>query len=150
MKNSLESIQQLLQAIEGLKYVDEDWGQLDYYSPNFPVQWPCVLIDISSVGYSDIGNDRRATPMQRQMGNAVFSFTIADLKLTNTSGKAPQMQKNNAWSIWDLIEKIHAHLQGFNPSANAGKMIRTSLNRVKRDDGVQEYTVIYICGLHNI
>ena len=88
--------------------------------------------------------------MQRQMGNAVFSFTIADLKLTNTSGKAPQMQKNNAWSIWDLIEKIHAHLQGFNPSANAGKMIRTSLNRVKRDDGVQEYTVIYICGLHNI
>ena len=46
MKNSLESIQQLLQAIEGLKYVDEDWGQLDYYSPNFPVQWPCVLIRI--------------------------------------------------------------------------------------------------------
>ena len=33
MKNSLESIQELLQAIEGLKYVDEDWGQLDYYSP---------------------------------------------------------------------------------------------------------------------
>ncbi|MDB0603174.1 hypothetical protein PL373_18985 [Tenacibaculum maritimum] len=150
MKQLIKNIQQRLQPIQELKYVDEDWGQLDYYSPNFPVQWPCVLIDITNANFSNIGQDKRVKPMQRQMGETIFSFTIANLKLTNTSSKAPLAQKDNAWSIWELIEKVHTELQGFNPDTNAGKLIRTGWNRIKRDDGVQEYTVTYSCSLNNV
>ena len=150
MKQLIENIQQRLTPIKELRYIDEDWGQLDYYSPNFPVQWPCVLIDISSANFSNIGMDKRAKPIQRQMGDVIFTFTIANLKLTNTSSKAPQLQKDNAWSIWDLVEQAHAELQGFSPGTNAGKLIRTSWNRIKRDDGVQEYNVMYSCSLNNV
>lgn len=30
----------LISQVTDLKYVDEDWGQLDDYSPHFPVKWP--------------------------------------------------------------------------------------------------------------
>ena len=117
MKALIKNIQTRLATLTDLKYVDEDWGQLDYFSPNFPVQWPCVLIDITNAEYSNIGRDKKVIPIERQQAEAVFSFTVANLKLTNTSAKAPVTQKDNAWSIWDLIEEIHKKLQGFNPSA---------------------------------
>ena len=39
MKALLEKIQQKVSEITELKYIDENWGQLDYYSPNMPVQY---------------------------------------------------------------------------------------------------------------
>ena len=63
MNTLIQNIQTRLDTISEIKYVDADWGQLDYYSPNFPVKFPCVLIDVSSANYSDIGTDKQATPI---------------------------------------------------------------------------------------
>mgnify|MGYP000935226070 CR=1 FL=1 len=150
MKQIILNIQSRLDSIPELNYVDEDWGQLDYYSPNFPVQWPCVLIDVPNASFSEIGKDRKAIPFQRQQAVIEFSFTVANLKLTNTSSQAPLSQKNNGWSIWDLIEDVHKKLQGFRPEGCSGVLIRTGSVRVKRDDGVQEYTITYNCGLNDV
>lgn len=150
MKSVIESIQTKLAAVAALKYIDEDWGQLDYYSPNFPVKWPCVLIDLPNDDFSDIGMDKTAVPQNRQMAEGLVSITVANMKLTNTSGRAPQLQKDQAWSIWDLIEDIHEQLQGFRPDAKCGKLIRRARRRVKRDDGVQEYTIIYSYSMNNV
>lgn len=143
MKELIQNIQNHIEDIPGLKYVDEDWGQLDYYSPNFPVQWPCVLIDVSAVDFSNIGRDFKKQPVQRQMASGVVSFKIANLKLTNTSAKAPQNQKNKGWSIFELIEELHKAVQGFCPIEDTGQLIRTQLRRQVRDDGVQQYMVTY-------
>ena len=143
METIIPSIQEKLKEIPELKYVDEDWGQLDYYSPNFPVQWPCILIDISAANFDNIGQDKTATPMQRQIADSRISLTIANLKLTKTSGNAPATQKTQARSIWLLIKKVHEILHGVNATETSGKLIRTGLQRVKRDDGIQEYTVVY-------
>jgi hypothetical protein len=150
MKNIIPSIQTLLLTIPELKYVDEDWGQLDYYSPHFPVQWPCALIDIAAANFSNIGMDKMATPTHRQMATSSISLTIANLKLTNTSGKAPTVQKTQARSIWEIIDLVHAKIQGVNANATSGKLVRTALQRIKRDDGVQVYTVIYSLESHNV
>ena len=49
MKQLLIDLQQrLLTEVPELKYVDLDWGQLSYYFPNPPVQWPC---DASATWY---------------------------------------------------------------------------------------------------
>jgi len=147
MKTIIDNIQAKLQTLPGLKYVDEDWGQLDYYSPNFPVQWPCALIDVTNAAYSDTGKDRTKDPQQRQIAECYLTLSIANLKLTNTSGRAPKPQKDNARSIWELIEDVHKAVHGWNPEAMAGKLIRRGMQRVKRDDGVQEYTLSYSFGL---
>ena len=80
MKALLEKIQEKLSEVEGLKYIDENWGQLDYYSPNMPVQYPCVLIDIGQVQYSNLGKDLTKRPLQRQIGSVQLRLTIANMR----------------------------------------------------------------------
>lgn len=150
MKNLLEKLQLRLAEIPQLKYIDENWGQLDYYSPNMPVQYPCTLIDVQQVQYSNIGKDLTKIPLQRQIAQVQIKITIANMRLTNTSLQAPRRQKEDAWSIWTLIEMIHQKIHGFSPLPNASPLIRTSQNRTLRDDGIQEYEVYYSCEVQNI
>ncbi|MBK5213621.1 MAG: hypothetical protein JJE55_08185 [Flavobacteriaceae bacterium] len=149
MKEVIKNIQAKLAAVSTLKYVDEDWGQLDYYSQNPPVKWPCALIDITGASFEDRGWDR-TTNTHPQTGEAMVSITIANLKLTNTSGRAPQTQKDAGWSIWDLMQEVHEAVQGFRPVPNAGALLRRGMRRTKRDDGVQEYTILYGFGMTDV
>lgn len=149
-KEVLKSIQDILTPIPGMRYVDEDWGQLDDYSPNPPTQFPLALIDIGNLQYSDIGKDKTATPQNRQMATGTIVISIANLKLTNTSARTPQSQKDKAWAIWDIVESVHAKLHGVAVGGSAGAMMRTAMRKVKRDDGIQEYEVTYTIGMTNI
>lgn len=135
--------------IPEFKYVDEDWGQLDYYSPNFPVKFPCVLIDVTEAQFENLAIDTNLVPKNRQTANLRVSLTIADQRLTNTSSRASQFQKTSARSIHNSIEKIHQFLHG-QKGHDTGVLIRESMNRVKRDDGVQEYNVVYRLAITNI
>ncbi|WP_264522157.1 hypothetical protein [Flavobacterium sp. N1994] len=150
MKAVLQNIQSILTNVPQLKYIDEDWGQLDDYSPNPPTQFPLVLIDIGSLQYSDISKDRSLTPVNRQMATGTIVLSIANLKLTNTSARTPQSQKDNSWSIWDIVEDIHKKLHGISVEGSAGAMMRTNIRKVKRDDGIQEYEVTYTIGITNV
>jgi len=149
-KEVLESIQNTLETIPALRYVDEDWGQLDDYSPHPPTQFPLVLIDIGALQYSDIGKDKTATPQNRQMATGTIVISIANLKLTNTSARAPQSQKDKAWAIWDIVASVHKKLHGVVVGGSAGAMMRTAMRKVKRDDGIQEYEVTYTIGMTNV
>lgn len=150
MKTILENTQKLLCDISGLKYVDENWGQLDDYSPHPPTQFPLVLIDVGTVAYSDIGIDRKSSPQNRQLATATVVLSIANLKTTNTSARAPKTQKETAWSIWDIVENVHKTLHGKSAADNAGGFIRTAIRKVRRDDGIQLFEVTYSLGLSNV
>ncbi len=125
----LQNIQGILNTIAELKYIDEDWGQLDDYSPNPPTQFPLVLIDIGSLQYSDIGKDKTVTPQNRQIATGTIVLSIANLKLTNSSARAPQNQKDQAWGIWDIMESVHAKLHGTKVENTSGAMMRTAMKR---------------------
>lgn len=150
MKNILQTIQNRLAEIPELQYIDEDWGQLDYYSSNPPTKFPCALIDINSGQFSDIGKDPTKRPKQRQMGIFSLKISLANLKLTNTSFKSPQSQKNSAWESLNLIESIHKKLHGFFPTDNASVLSRKSFARIMREDGIQEYSIIYSFEIQNV
>lgn len=149
-KEVLQNIQNTLKTITALRYVDEDWGQLDDYSPNPPTQFPLALIDIGNLQYSDIGKDKTAIPQNRQMATGTIVISIANLKLTNSSAKAPQTQKDKAWAIWDIVESVHGKLHGVAVGGSAGALMRTAMRKVKRDDGIQEYEVTYTIGITNV
>lgn len=146
----LKTIQDKLEEVSELEYIDEDWGQLDYYSPNFPVKWPCCLIDVTGAVFSDIGQDKKTKPQNRQQGTVNVSFSFANLKLTNSSSKAPTSQKDNAWKLYEIMQKAHEVLQGLRPDDHCGSLIRSGFRRIKRDDGVQQYQVIYTVGINNV
>lgn len=139
----LKNIQNRLQEIPELKYVDEDWGQLNLYPQDIPVKWPCALFEVRSGNFENIGKDRKTSPEERQMGRFSLDVTLGNLKLSNTSGKAPLSQKNSAWYIHTVENLVHQKLQGFSPGVNCSKLIRTGVQNVRRDDGVQEKHVFY-------
>lgn len=150
MKTLLEKIQQKVSEIAELKHIDENWGQLDYYSPNMPVQYPCALIDVQQVQFTNLGKDITKKPLQRQIGTVQIKITVANMRLTNSSMQAPRRQKEEVWAIWGIIEKIHQQLHGVSLLPNVSPLIRTSQNRTLRDDGLQEYEVYYSCEMQNI
>ena len=150
MKTLLEKIQQKVSEIAELKHIDENWGQLDYYSPNMPVQYPCALIDVQQVQFTNLGKDITKKPLQRQIGTVQIKITVANMRLTNSSMQAPRRQKEDIWAIWGIIEKIHQQLHGVSLLPNVSPLIRTSQNRTLRDDGLQEYEVYYSCEVQNI
>ena len=149
MKALLEKIQQKVGEIAELKYIDENWGQLDYYSPNMPVQYPCALIDVQQVQYTNLGRDMSKKPVQRQIGQVSIKISIANMRLSNSSMQAPRRQKEEVWAIWGIIEKIHQQLHGVLLLPNVSALIRSSQSRTLRDDGVQEYEVYYSCEVQN-
>ena len=150
MKSFLEATQTKLNTITALKYIDEDWGQMDSYSPNPPTMFPCALIDITDLTFSNIGKDNTDNPVNRQMAEGTITFILGNLKLSNTSQRAPQSQKDNAWNIWTIIDDLHKAVHGWKPTEDSNALIRTRLKRIRRDDGIQEYQITYSIGLSNI
>lgn len=149
MKTILTAIKAKLNEVSELKYIDEDWGQLNYYGTDIPVQWPCALVQLSGGQFSNTGRDRRTTPQNRQEGVLTFEITVGKVKLTNSSNRAPINQQNSAFDIWELVEKVHQALHGWKPTENTGSLIRSSVSSMKREDGVQEKTIVYTCGIHD-
>lgn len=123
-----------------LKYIDEDWGQLDYYHEHPPVKFPCVLLELQQASWKNQGK-------LVQDGIIDITVRVCDIKLSNTSFKAPQQQKTNAAAIWLILENIHKALHGWRPADQSefNTLTRISSRRVKRDDGIREFEVVYSC-----
>lgn len=150
MKQLLLNLEAQLATVTAIKYIDEDWGQLDDYGPHTPVKWPCCLVDFADAEYSDIGIDRSATPQNRQQTLVSITFNFANMKIGNSSKNAPINQKDQAYLLLGIIEDAHKKIHGFRPVENSGSLIRKSFRRIKRDDGIQQYRVVYNIGLNNV
>lgn len=139
MKELLQAIQaRITDNVTALKYVDEDWGQLDYYNNHPPVQWPCCLIDVGSVSWQNLSH-------KQQQGTATITISIATTKLTNTSSRAPATQREQAWAIHDVLQQVHQALHHYLPIPTCSMLYRKSSSRVRRDDGIQHYVLTYAC-----
>lgn len=159
MTEILTAIQDKIKTIPGINYTDENWGQIDYYSPAMPVKWPCCLMDLNDGQFSNIGRNSPLPfgegpgvrlPIQRQNGSFSLRLTLADLKLSNTSGQAPKTQQNKAWKIYGLMEDLHKALHGFSPAPNCSKLLRRGFQKVMRDDGITEFQIIYEFEAQNV
>lgn len=121
-----------------LKYIDEDWGQLDDYSDNPPVKFPCAVIEVQQAAWRNQSN-------KVQDGSVNISIRVADQRLSNTNLRAPAPQKLNAAAIWLIQEKIYKALHTWRPVdyPDFSSLTRVSSRKLKRDDGVREFEMIF-------
>lgn len=91
--------------ILGLKYVDKDWGQLSLEQP--AVGFPCALVDIADVRYSELGQGWK---------NAVATVTVkvANNRTNASSVHAPTDAKNSSYKTLDLCDDVGLKLGQFN------------------------------------
>lgn len=137
MKELIQQIQNRLTAnVPALKYVDQDWGQMDFYAPP-PVKFPCALIDIQTVQYTNAGE-------LIQQGTALIVIRLFDIRLSNSSQSAPAGQKENAKKIWQLLADVNKalHGQNFLPEGY-GLPVRERISRTKRNDGCYQTELFY-------
>ena len=136
MKQLIADLKTRLSTITGIRYIDEDWGQLDYYSPNQPVKWPCVIIDVNQTNWTNQGE-------HVQIGLANVSIRVADMRLSNSNPKAPSSQQTAAASIFDMLTLIHVALHGWTADSANGPLTRTLTRKVNRDDGIREFEMVF-------
>lgn len=136
MEVILSKIQERLAAeVEELKYIDEDWGQMDVMQPT--VKYPCAIIDIPEGNYTNNGE-------LVQQGTLTVAVKCYNLKLTNSSHAAPQRQKDYNKQFWALQKKINLVLHGVDfIGNNYGVLIRNVFRKPKREDGISTFEIYY-------
>lgn len=134
MKHFFLELQTKLAEVSNLRYIDKNWNQLNFEQP--PVQFPCVLIDIINVDYTQMGK-------LHQNATAEIEITVCDQKLTNSSHRNPNREK--AFSIFETLDNIHQTLQGYSP-ANVQPLFRTNLQKVDSNDKYECYRMTYRTG----
>lgn len=131
LKDLVLAVQERLAGVAGLDFTDKDWGQLRYERP--PVKFPCALIDVEQVGFSQLGHGH-------QMADVAVTVTFANQRLVPTSGKAPA--RSDGYATLELIERAHFALQMFHLEWFA-PLVRTNLKKVYTDNTFEVYAVTY-------
>ena len=120
IKTILLAVQQrLAERVPELAYIDKNWGQLDYEAP--PVKWPCALLDIDEVPFSQIGGGGQIAD------GVTVEILAANLRLVSSSAAAPR--KADAYLLIELLDKIHSALQRFT-DGTFGPMFRTQIKKI--------------------
>lgn len=132
IKEALKAVKTALQNIKELRYSGEDWGQLDYFAQK-PVKFPCALVDIEEVEYSN--NAPRA-----QQGIAGLTVRVADSRMFNGSFQAPPSETE--FATFDLLQTITAALHGLS-GPTFSPLVRTGIVRARRDDSIREFRISF-------
>lgn len=132
LKDLIEELIDRLGRIDGLRYVAEDWGQLDYEQP--PVQWPCALIDIQDIRYSQTGAGGL-------LGECGFVIRLANRAPHRVSANAPKRQKDETLVLSGIIDQIFLsiHAEG---SEKHSPFVLQSVQKVKEPD-IQSYILSF-------
>jgi hypothetical protein len=134
MKELLDAIVARLKSkMSVLKYVDENWGQLDDYTER-PVRFPCALIDMSVDSWRNLGNSV-------QDGEVTVNITVAVNRL---KPKLPtDSVQNIPFEIYGIMDAVFAALHGWCPVQNTGKLTRTATGSIQTRDGVKSCTLAF-------
>lgn len=136
MKQVFLDIQAALSAIKKFRYVGEDWGQLNFEQP--PVAFPCALIDLGSAQFTSAGRNT-------QQVEATVNISIADIRYDGITPALPEVQANNAFEIFNLIEEANKRLHG-QGGETYSRLCRVSLKKMQREDSIREFVLTYKFG----
>lgn len=121
MKDLLNAILNKLEEVTALKYIDEDWDQLNDF-PNTAVKFPAALVDFQITNKSDFLN-------REQSSTYSIDIIVCHKKLSNSNRNAPESQKQKSFEIYEIVDEIHNKLHGWHPTADAGRMVDKSLSK---------------------
>ncbi len=138
-KMFLDISQVLSENVTDLRWIDIEAGQLEIPEENYPVQFPCSLIDFVQMEASNelLGNQQLDMFIQVRLGLDLYE----DLHMVD--GKdAPD--RGTALKRLNLITRIHKVLHGFETDYST-PLVRTSITTERRDDGIKVFALIYAC-----
>lgn len=138
----LTAIQERLkQQVPSIRWIDQDYGQLEYYETRPAVDWPCVLVDFDNFQFEEAGDN-----LQFANGNVVVR--LAFTPFSNTSNITPDQWKEKGLSYYEIEWAIYKALHGWKPNeekedGHYGYMLRLSSDNEKREDSIRVRRLVY-------
>jgi hypothetical protein len=132
MKKIILAIQERLVAeVPELRYIDKNWGQLEYDQP--PVQFPCALIDVDNINFSQLGQGW-------QQAEADIVITVCGLQLIRSSAQAPNHE--NSYEVLDILDKMFQKLQIWS-NGKFTPLMRTNQRKAVSNSSYEVYTTSF-------
>lgn len=113
-----------------VRWVDQDFGQLENYEERPAVLWPCVLVDFTTTSYDQMTN-------KEQLGLPTIQFRIGFNPYSNTSSSTPVPYREKALEYYELEDKIYQKFQGWDAGGLMQPITRTIGGTEKREDAIR-------------
>lgn len=127
-------------AVPEIKWVDQDFGQLEYYKEGMrpAVVFPCVLIDFTGWVFEDAGP-------KVQTGTGGVDIRIAHAPFTNSSQVTPADQRALALNCYELEKKLYQALHWWRVDPFQ-KLLRSHTDTEKREDTIRVRVMRFTTG----
>lgn len=120
MKNCIETIMDRLKAqVPELRHIDMNLGQMNMENP--PVDYPCALIDVTDIRYSQTGQGG-------QVGTATIDIELFFSVNSPSNMSAPNSVRTQAMAHFDIVKKVYTSLEGLSGDNFSG-LSRLGLKR---------------------
>lgn len=129
----------LKEKVTALKWIDQNFGQLDNYEVRPAVNFPCALIDLTGFSFDDLPNG-----IQRANGRVVISLSTTPF--TNSNAITPESQKEKALQYYEIEHAVHKALHNFTPVPGMEKLLRRTMDKQEREDAIRERVIVFECG----
>jgi hypothetical protein len=124
-------------GLEKLKSIDMDWGQLETEEDTYPVLFPCVLIDVIDVVWSQTGTSKQPGNVTVRVKTAVDM--LEDTHYSSNTAEAAVNRLAIAKSVHDCIN-LYAENE-------FTKLIRVKTRRYNLPGGVKVTETDYETGI---
>ena len=128
MKDLLKSIYKQINTVAPIKWVDEDYGQIDNYEERPPVALPCALVTIDQV-FDAVGGGHYSV-------DSSITVRVAHNRLGDRSAKSDLSAINATLAKVGEAELVRDALEGFEDGEHCGLLYLKSFTTERRTDGL--------------
>jgi hypothetical protein len=122
-------------TIPAIRYISQDYGQLDFYDDTPPVSWPCLLVDINNANYSQGGHNL-------QLVEASVTLRLAHTSYSDISNLPPAQVLELGLKHLELEQQVITALHNWQPAhEELGSLTMESVASAKRDDNIRERVI---------
>lgn len=124
----LVALQQRIEdKVPEIRYIDQDFGQLDFYKDRPAVALPCLLVDFTNTTYDTLSQ-------QEQLGKVMIQCRLGFQPFSNSNNLTPSQFKEKALAYYELERKVFLALQNWAPDEMCQPLVRLNEGSEKRED----------------
>lgn len=129
------------EGLTALQWVDENYGQLQTQEDTYPVVFPCVLINLQNVQWSELEG-------KSQIGIVTVVLTLAiDCYHDTQYGSGQEAYSAERMA---LNHELHTLVQGFIAADHCGMLTRQSSRNYSLPGAIKAYESTYTCSVKDM
>lgn len=115
--------------VSEVRWIDQDFGQLEEFDLRPEVSFPCVLVDFVDAEFEELSQ-------LSQTGEVLISFRLGFAPFSSANNLSPTNVKIKALEYYNLEQKLYETIQGFTTDFTT-PLIRKKATSEKRQDALR-------------